>query len=296
MQCVAVARPPLGLSRPSAPRRQPRLIAPVASARDAAQCTPWWSPLPAAAAAGCLATLLLVAPGPASAKELIQGVPRVVDGDTLDFSGTRVRLFGIDAPETKQSCTAAKGGDYLCGERAKQALSAKIGKSNVQCEQKNRDKYGRVVGICSLAQSGGQREDLNAWMVQEGQAVAYRQFSKAYVPMEEQAQAAKRGIWSGTFEVPQQWRIDNPRGKAAPSAAAVVASAAAKPPAAAAAAVPAVPAGCAIKGNITAKGEKIYHVPGGSYYQSTVIEPAKGERFFCSAADAEAAGWRAARS
>jgi hypothetical protein len=51
-----------------------------------------------------------------SAKELIQGVPRVVDGDTLDFSGTRVRLFGIDAPETKQSCTAAKGGDYLCGE------------------------------------------------------------------------------------------------------------------------------------------------------------------------------------
>lgn len=114
--------------------------------------------------------------------------------------------------------------------------------------------------------------------------------------MEEQAQAAKRGIWSGTFEVPQQWRIDNPRGKAAPSAAAVVASAAAKPPAAAAAAVPAVPAGCAIKGNITAKGEKIYHVPGGSYYQSTVIEPAKGERFFCSAADAEAAGWRAARS
>jgi hypothetical protein len=40
----------------------------------------------------------------------------VVDGDTLDFSGTRVRLFGIDAPETKQSCKAAKGAEYMCGE------------------------------------------------------------------------------------------------------------------------------------------------------------------------------------
>ena len=47
-----------------------------------------------------------------------------------------------------------------------------------------------------------------------------------------------------------------------------------------------------IKGNINSRGEKIYHVPGGKYYEQTVIEPEKGERWFCSEAEASAAGWR----
>ncbi len=101
-----------------------------------------------------------------------------------------------------------------------------------------------------------------------------RQYGKDYVPLEEAAQAAKRGIWSGTFEVPAKWRQSHPRSdsKAAPTAAAtatvapaaVVASAAGGAPGAAAAVAAQPPPGCAIKGNITAKGEKIYHVPGAS--------------------------------
>lgn len=85
----------------------------AAAAPHEPRAQPW-----AAAAVGCVAAaLLMAAPAPAEAKDLVQGFPKVVDGDTLDFSGTRVRLFGIDAPETKQSCTASKGGEYMCGER-----------------------------------------------------------------------------------------------------------------------------------------------------------------------------------
>lgn len=108
------------------------------------------------------------------------------------------------------------------------------------------------------------------------------------MPLEEAARAAGRGIWSGTFEVPAQWRKDNPRGGGAAAGAAVAVAnrGAASGPAVA-------PPGCPIKGNITAKGEKIYHVPGGAFYERTVIELDQGERFFCTAAEAEAAGWRA---
>ena len=51
---------------------------------------------------------------------------------------------------------------------------------------------------------------------------------------------------------------------------------------------------CAIKGNIDMTGERIYHVPGGQWYDRTLIDPAKGERWFCSEEDAQAAGWRPA--
>ncbi|PRW39217.1 nuclease [Chlorella sorokiniana] len=304
---LASALPLQPCARAQTPRRRSRTaVVAAALPQEASDRRPL-----AAAASGCLAAaaaLLLNAAHPfaADAKELIQGYPRVVDGDTLDFSGTRVRMFGIDAPETKQSCSA-KGGEYLCGQKAKEALAAKIGKAQVQCEQKNRDKYGRIVGVCSIPEGAG-RQDLNAWMVQEGFAVAYRQYGKDYVPLEEAAQAAKRGIWSGSFEIPAKWRQSHPRsdsgaGKAAPAAAAApaagVASASGSAPGAATAGAAAgaqPPPGCAIKGNITAKGEKIYHVPGGSFYDRTKIELEKGERFFCSAAEAEAAGWRPSRS
>lgn len=123
-----------------------------------------------------------------------------------------------------------------------------------------------------------------------------RQYSKAYVPLEEQARAAGKGIWSGSFELPQQWRVDNPRGKKAPAPAPAAAAAVVAAAPQAAAAVPVAAGGCAIKGNITAKGEKIYHVPGGAFYQRTMIEEGKGERFFCTPAEAEAAGWRPSRS
>jgi len=51
-------------------------------------------------------------------------------------------------------------------------------------------------------------------------------------------------------------------------------------------------AACIIKGNISDRGERIYHMPGGEFYDRTRISLAKGERWFCSEADARAAGWR----
>ena len=103
----------------------------------------------------------------------------MVDGDTLEVAGVRVRLFGIDAPETKQSCGRdgpAGGGEapYACGEASKAALAAKIGSTPVLCDVKSKDIYGRSVAQCSLVPRGGRAEDLCAWQVQQGNAVAYR--------------------------------------------------------------------------------------------------------------------------
>ena len=53
--------------------------------------------------------------------------------------------------------------------------------------------------------------------------------------------------------------------------------------------------GCIIKSNVSSKGERIYHIPGGQYYKRTKISTAKGERWFCTEAESIAAGWRKAK-
>jgi endonuclease YncB( thermonuclease family) len=214
-----------------------------------------------------------VMPAATSASE-IQGIPSVIDGDTLELHGKKIRLFGIDAPESAQECENEAGRKWRCGQRAALVLSEKIGRSSVSCVEKDRDRYQRIVASCSI-----RNEDLNAWMVANGWALAYRQFSKAYVPLEEQAQTQKAGIWGGRFVDPSDWR----RGKRLASEVApqnVQRNAATER------------ATCAIKGNISSKGERIYHVPGGRYYAQTVIDPSKGERWFCTETEATAAGWR----
>lgn len=198
------------------------------------------------------------------------GTASVIDGDTLDIHGQRFRLHGIDAPESAQLCRA-DGKDWRCGQQAALALSDKIGRRPVTCEERDRDRYGRIVAVCS---AGG--EDLNAWMVAQGWALAYRQYATDYVPQEATAQAARAGIWRGQFVAPWEWR----RGKRLATAAANDNS---------------ERAGCRIKGNISSKGERIYHVPGGRSYGATRINEGKGERWFCSEAEAQAAGWRRAR-
>ena len=108
---------------------------------------------------------------------IIGGETRVIDGDTLEVKGERVRLEGIDAPEKGQSCRNASGELYPCGQAVIYALHGRIGKGNVVCAiDAARDRYGRALGVCSL---GG--EDLNAWLVSEGHALAYRRYSLKYV-------------------------------------------------------------------------------------------------------------------
>eukprot|EP00892_Ulva_mutabilis_P009061 jgi/Ulvmu1/6527/UM003_0160.1 len=247
-------------------------------------------PISAALIAAAASAVLAIQAEPALAESL-SGAPRVVDGDTLEFGSERVRLYGVDAPESKQLCKDRIGKEFPCGVVAKDDLVKKIGSRAVTCDVRNKDMYGRSVSVCYVDGGIGRgREDLNAWLVSQGDAVAYEQYSKDYVPMERQAKAEGKGIWAGEFQNPAQWRKENPRGGnvqyvSAGGGVRLSTAPSTTPP----------DSRCPVKGNISSSGEKIFHVPGGRYYESTVIDVGSGERWFCSATEAEKAGWRASR-
>jgi endonuclease YncB( thermonuclease family) len=202
------------------------------------------------------------------------GRATVVDGDTIEIHGERMRLHGIDAPESSQWCLDERGARYRCGQHAALALADRIGAGNVRCDLFDRDRYDRHIARCFQG-----RADLNRWMVLRGQAVAYRRYSTKYASVEARARGQRIGIWQGAFDLPWDWRRGSrtvtARGAAAPAA----------PPS----------PDCAIKGNISRNG-RIYHVPGQTHYDRTTIRPEKGERWFCSEAEARAAGWRRAEA
>ena len=133
-------------------------------------------------------------------KAAIVGVASVIDGDTIEIHGRRIRLEGIDAPESKQTCIR-DGVAERCGQQAALHLSDRIGRLVVSCEPTGTDRYGRTLAICS---EGG--EDLNGMMVRDGMAVAYRAFSSRYVDEEDGARDLRRGIWATDFEAPWDWR------------------------------------------------------------------------------------------
>ena len=134
--------------------------------------------------------------------EILGSVPRIVDADTLEVAGQKVRLQGIDAPESAQSCRQAGGQRYQCGDHATQALRTRIGTDAVTCTIEGRDRYLRALGICYAADG----TDLNGWLVSQGHALAYRRYSTKYVPQEDQAKAAQAGLWAGEFIKPWDWR------------------------------------------------------------------------------------------
>ena len=134
--------------------------------------------------------------------EIRGSAPRIVDADTLDVAGQRVRLQGIDAPESAQSCRQATGQRYRCGESATQALRTRIGTGAVTCTIEGRDRYNRALGICYAADG----TDLNGWLVRQGYALAYRRYSTKYVPEENEAKATRAGIWADEFVPPWAWR------------------------------------------------------------------------------------------
>ncbi len=148
-----------------------------------------------------IAAIMVAAAPAARAQQSIVGVASVVDGDTIEVHGARIRMHGIDAPENRQECIRADGTSWRCGQQAALALSDRIGRATVRCEPRDRDRYGRVVAVCFKG-----TEDLNRWMVATGWVVAYRKYSLDYVADEERAKRAKIGIWSGSFEMPWDWR------------------------------------------------------------------------------------------
>lgn len=145
-------------------------------------------------------------PPPRQTGGLIAGYPRVVDGDSLEVAGHRIRLFGIDAPESAQDCGDARGRRYACGREAKNALAVAIGGQSVSCTPVG-ESYARDVSVCTA-----NGRDLSDAMVRSGHALELRRFSNGrYADAEREARNARRGLWAGDFERPSQWRQDHMR-------------------------------------------------------------------------------------
>ena len=124
----------------------------------------------------------------------------VIDGDTLELRGQRIRLHGVDAPESPQLCTR-EGAQVRCGQQAALALDERIGQRTVSCKEKDRDRYRRSVAVCTA-----DGEDLNRWLVLNGWALAYRQYADDHVQAEREAAQNRRGIWGTEFTPPWEWR------------------------------------------------------------------------------------------
>jgi endonuclease YncB( thermonuclease family) len=219
----------------------------------------------ALALAGALIFGLSFHTPPSRSAETLAGRAIVIDGDTIDIGGTHVRLEGIDAPEAGQTCARRFIGKWGCGAAASKALGKMIGSRRIDCESRGHDKYGRVLGLCRV-----EGRDINQEMVRAGHAWAFVKYSKTYVEAEAEARTAKVGIWQAETE--PAWVYREKRWQTAETAA---------------------PNGCAIKGNVTARGQ-IYHMPWSPWYGKVRVEASKGERWFCSEAEAKAAGWRPA--
>ena len=145
------------------------------------------------------------------AEEII-GVPRIVDGDTVNIKEYRIRLEGIDAPEMRQKCKKEKFKissfigfifykEYNCGEVSKENLVSKVDRSKIKCISSSKDRYERYLAKCFK-----DKINLNQWMVRNGHAVAYRRYSKEYILDEDFAKENKRGLWQGKFLDPEKWR------------------------------------------------------------------------------------------
>ncbi|MEL6587252.1 MAG: thermonuclease family protein [Pseudomonadota bacterium] len=196
--------------------------------------------------------------------ETLSGPIRVVDADTIDIGAPEtIRLLAIDAAEGDQTCTDGAGAVLPCGAMATEAARSLYEGRFARCTVLRRDRYGRSLATCFV-----DGEDMNADLVRRGIARVYRS-DATYFEEQKEAILLSRGLWAYDMVDPAQFRA---QGRAAVQRV----------------------DGCAIKGNISANG-RLYHVPGSHSYGRTRINTAKGERWFCTEAEARAAGWRAAR-
>ena len=139
----------------------------------------------------------------------VSGYANVTDGDTIKIDTLKIRLDGIDAPEKKQLCKRPYltifmfkfYEDYLCGQKSTQALIKKINNQKITCKISDIDYFKRLIGECYKGKT-----NLNSWLVSNGHAVAFRKYSKKYVPEEILAKQEKKGMWQGKFEMPWDYR------------------------------------------------------------------------------------------
>ncbi|KPH09109.1 thermonuclease family protein [Rhizobium acidisoli] len=153
---------------------------------------------------GAFAIIIVLASSSAVCGEEITGRASVVDGDTIDINDTRIRLNGIDAPESWQKCRRADGAEYRCGAAAAFALDNFLAASRpTRCEQIDVDRYHRVVANCFRADG----QNVNAWLVRTGNAVDWIRYSHgAFADEQGAAKSERLGIWRGEFDLPCEVR------------------------------------------------------------------------------------------
>lgn len=147
-----------------------------------------------------IAVLLLASPALASATEMT-GIMTVTDGDTLKLNKQRIRLEGIDAPESDQTCILERR-QWDCGTAATNALQQVINGRSVRCVTVKKDQFKRPLATCYVGS-----QNLNEWLVQNGWAVSFHSFKQE----EAMAKAARHGIWASRFTLPKDWRKQNRR-------------------------------------------------------------------------------------
>jgi endonuclease YncB( thermonuclease family) len=130
------------------------------------------------------------------------GVASVVDGDTIEIHGERIRIFGIDAPESAQLCRGNDSLTYRCGARAANELDKLVEQRQVICRTTGQDIYRRYVAICW---TGGM--DIGEWLVRNGLALDWPKYSNGrYFSAQNEAKNVERGIWAGSFVEPWRYR------------------------------------------------------------------------------------------
>jgi endonuclease YncB( thermonuclease family) len=216
------------------------------------------------------------------------GVPKIIDGDTVQFGEIRLQMEGIDAPQTDQLCFDDTGRRWKCGVAATEHLRKRAGRKSWTCEVVRKTLHGRLLANC---RADGQ--DIANRMVRDGWALASTTGSAAYLATEEQARSSEAGLWSGAFVAPLDWRQRNWHAKIfgngkvpARSAAPLLTSAfGALPPS----------PNCAIKGNVNWSGKCIFHTPDGNRYKRIKMEARFGDRWFCTPIEAISSGCREAK-
>ena len=138
---------------------------------------------------------------PLRSATVVRGRAQVIDGDSLRVNGVNIRLHGIDAPESRQTCWTRLGRRYACGQRETAHMRRLVAGRVITCRKVTTDRYGRMVAICKRGS-----EDIGRRMVRDGWAVAFVRYSRHYVADERMARTAHRGLWQGRFIEPALWR------------------------------------------------------------------------------------------
>jgi endonuclease YncB( thermonuclease family) len=194
---------------------------------------------------------------------MIAGRATVIDGDTIEIHGKRIRFDGIDAPESVQLCTGQNGKSVRCGARSAEALASYLVQSQpTRCRIVGTDQYGRLIGTCKR-QDG---RDISQWLVRNGHALDWPRHSGGRYQAYQQAAIDDRiGLWAGSFDEPWIWRKQQAEPELTVSRDTARSESASQP----LGLIQSDGGDCRIKGNVSADGERIYHVPGQKYYERT---------------------------